>query len=208
MDINDGLLSFGQSIGAGLQQGSAAYTARQKAQAFLAQLLGTQQPSPVTVTPQVTAANPANSPSRQAAFNAPAMSYQGGIIGNDAQSQKMATLIGALGKSDPETAQSLALPVLMSQFTEKPGFTLGQGENRYDASGNLTASGPAKTFAPVKAPEPPDIVRTAMYLFPNDPVKQGAYIRQNSAASVKGIGAPKAPSVSGAIVIPHPSGMY
>lgn len=127
------------------------------------------------------------------------------IIGQK-QTGALAPILSGLAKSgDPELAQSFVLPMLLKQFEQKPDYTMGR--SRYSGNNELLATAPAD---PVRPEATPDIIQTATYLFPNDPVKRSQYILQNSPAAVKGIFAPKTvkPTVPGAVPITNPAALF
>lgn len=105
--------------GTALQQLQKEKLKRQQYQAMLDSTIGTPQLSKVTVTPQMGATGPGSSPlERQSAYNAPAESYQGGMIGNDPILQKLAPM---LANADPE----MGMPLLMNT-------ALRQGERQQE----------------------------------------------------------------------------
>ncbi len=134
------------------------------------------------------------------------LTYDGPLAGIMGQ-KNTAALAPLLSGLEPEAAQSIALPLLLKQFEQKPVETYAPGTVGY-AQGDYSKP---LFQVPVKPDRPeatPDIIQTATYLFPNDPVKRNAYIMQNSPSAVKSIFAPKAVKPSSSIAIPHPGSGY
>lgn len=100
----------------------------------LAALLGKEEMNPVTVTPQMGIEGPAGTPeARQAAYSAPEMSRQGGLV-PAGQAQKYAQLLGGL---DPEIGGPIAGQLLAQQFKSlepKDPIKLGENDRLIDPS--------------------------------------------------------------------------